>query len=209
MDHDENRHPDVAVEAWWWWGATDDSSAGIFVGLELRGQRFDYRAGLVRRDSPYLYIEEIDGEGLRGGLEIKPPQLWADHICDAPMRQWSLVNETYGVLIDEPADVWTRPYGTLVPVTFDIEWHASADPVVIAHGYEQVGEFDAEVELTEGVLQLSGPARRVHVWGVPYIPTAFAMPTVEPSLRAPYRRFDGVQILQVLGRNGWLGRRVG
>ncbi|MCU1388496.1 MAG: hypothetical protein JWL72_1834, partial [Ilumatobacteraceae bacterium] len=75
----------------------------MFIGLELRGSRYDYWAGLVRVDEPYLYIEELDGADLRAGLEIKPSQMWADQVCDVPFRQWSLGNEGHGVLLDDPA----------------------------------------------------------------------------------------------------------
>lgn len=208
LDADEGRHADVAVEAWWWWGHTADATAGLFVGFELRGRRFDYWAGLVRAGEPYLYVEELDGTGLRAGLEIKPPEMWAGHTCDVPMRQWSLGNEAHGVLLDDPEEAWRRAYGTPVPVTFDVEWHATARPRRIAHGYSQEGEIDARIELTEGVLALVGPAARVHVWGVPHLPDSFAMPTAPAGLRAPYRRADGLLVDQVLGRDGWLGRCV-
>jgi len=203
-DADELRHPDVAVEAWWWWGAGDGATtAGVFVGIELRGTRFDYWAGLVREGEPYLYIEELDGADLRSGLEIKPPQMWADHVCDLPFQQWSLGNEAHGVLLDDPREAWRRAYGTLVPVTFDIEWYAAGDPVAIAHGYEQLGEVDVQIELTSGVLAFAGPARRVHVWGAPYMPSSFAMPIASPGLRAPYRRSDGINVDQVLTDRWW------
>ena len=205
---DEGRHADVAVEAWWFWGADADGGAGVFVGIEMRGRRFDYWAGLVREGEPYLYVEELDGSGWRGGLEIKPPEMWADHVCDVPMRQWSLGNEAHGVLLDDQTEAWRRAYGMPAPVTFDIEWHAVEAPVAIAHGYSQVGEVDARIELTEGVLALVGPASRVHVWGVPYLPDAYAMPLVDPSHRAPYRRTDGQLVDQVLTPSGWLARRV-
>ena len=199
-DDDEERHADVAVEAWWWWGAADDFTAGVFVGFELRGTRFDYWAGLIRVDEPYLYVEELDGADLRGGLEIKPPQMWADHVCDVPFRQWSVGNEAHGVLLDDPSEAWRRAYGTVVPVTFDIEWYAAGEPVAEAstHGYQQVGEVDVQVELTTGVVTFTGPAERVHVWGVPYMPSSFAMPVASAGLRAPYRRTDGINVDQVL-----------
>jgi hypothetical protein len=200
---DEGRHPDSAVEAWWWWGASADGSAGLYVGLELRGRRFDYWAGLVREGHPYLYVEELDGTGLRAGLEIKPPQMWADHQCDVPMRQWSLGNEAHGVLLDDPLEAWRRAHGTPVPVTFDVEWYASGDPESIDGGYRQTGEVDARVELSEGVLALEGPAERVHVWGRPYLPASFAMPTDTRGLRAPYRRSDGRNVDQVLTTQWW------
>jgi hypothetical protein len=200
---DERRHPQVAVEAWWFWGRDADAAAGLFVGLELRGERFDYWAGLVRAGRPYLYVDELDGTDLRRGLEIKPPQMWADHVCDVPFRQWSLGNEGYGVLLDDPTEAWRRAHGDLVPVTFDVEWHATSPPDPIASGYSQAGEVDAVVELLEGPVHLQGPAARVHVWGAAYLPSSFAMPVAAPGLRAPYRRSDGAQVDQVLAPSGW------
>jgi hypothetical protein len=203
---DELRHEGATVEAWWFWGHAADASVGVFVGIELRGSTFDYWAGLVRAGSPYLYIEELAGVGLRQGLEIKPPEMWADHQCDAPMQQWSLGNEAHGVLLDDPTEAWRRGYGIPVPVTFDLEWYAAAAPISIDGGYEQAGEIDARIELTEGVLAFTGPAHRCHVWNVPYLPNSFAMPVVGEGLRAPYRRSDGVTVDQVLTSTGWLGR---
>ena len=205
---DERRHPDVAVEAWWWWAHSPSADAGLFVGLELRGRRFDYWAGLVRAGEPYLYVEELDGTGLREGLEIKPPEMWAGHQCDVPFRQWSLGNEAHGVLIDRPLDVLDRPFGTPAPVTFDVEWYANGDVEPMANGYQQSGEVDARVELTEGVLAFEGPAHRVHVWGTPHLPRPIAMPTGASVLEAPYRRSDRRHVLQVLTRTGWLARTV-
>jgi hypothetical protein len=195
----------VAVEAWWWWGWNEDATAGVYVGLELRGRTFDYWAGLVRSDEPYLYVEELNGEGLRAGLEIKPPQMWADHVCDVPFRQWSVGNEAHGVLLDDPTEAWRRAHGTPVPVTFDIEWGSTAGATPIDHGYEQAGDIDARIELTEGVLELVGPGHRLHVWGVPYLPRTFAMPVTAHG-RGPYRRSDGVNVDQVLTSTGWLAR---
>ncbi len=187
---------------------TGDGVAGAFVGFELRGRRYDYWAGLVREGRPYLYIEELDGADLRAGLEIKPPQMWADHVCDAPFRQWSLGNEAHGVLLDDPTEAWRRAFGDVVPVTFDVEWHADGDPQPMhlptgAHGYSQHGEADVRIELEEGVLALVGPASRVHVWGIGHLPTSLAMPIDQRGLRAPYRRSDGIHIDQVLTDAGW------
>ena len=67
----------------------------------------------------------------------------------------------------------------------------------------------ARIELTEGVLELVGPARRIHVWGAPYLPQVLAMPVDSAGLRGPYRRSDGVNVDQVLTQTGWLGRTVG
>ena len=207
---DEHRHVGAPVEAWWWWGAADDLSAGVFVGFELFGGRYDSWAGLVRVEEPYLYIEELNGADLRSGLEIKPAQMWADHVCDVPFRQWSLGNEAHGVLLDDPEEAWRRAYGTLVPVTFDVEWYGALEAVIRldglptgADGYRQTGDVDVQIELTSGVLAFSGPGERVHVWGVPYMPSSFAMPIAPAGMRAPYRRSDGAIVDQVLTDRWW------
>lgn len=221
--HDERRHRDSATEAWWWWVSTIDpvtgALAGVYVGFELRGGRFDYWAGLVREGHPYLYIEELDGTGLRSGLEIKPPEMWAGHECDVPFAQWSIGNEAHGVLLDDPTEAWRRAHGTLTPCTFDVEWYASGPPEELdsvgdlpgRDGYRQLGDADVRIELLEGVVEFEGAAERVHVWGASYLPTSFAMPSDDAlsrrGLRAPYRRTDGLLIDQVVATSPTRGSR--
>lgn len=185
-----------------------------FVGLELRRRRFDYWAGLARAGSPYLYVEELDGTGLRDGLELKPPEMWAGHECDVPFRQWSLGNEAHGVLLDDPSDVLRRPYGTVVPVAFDVEWYATDGPEGLevppgSDGYRQRGEFDARIETVDGLLEFAGPSWRLHQWGAPYRPSLDATAVPNPAgLAAPLRRGDGTGVLQWFTPSGWEARSV-
>ena len=211
---DELRHPPSGagadVEAWWWWGHSPTADVGVFVGFELRGRRFDYWAGVVRVGEPYLLVEELDGTGLRGGLEIKPPEMWADHQCDVPFRQWSVANEAHGVLLEDPLEALQRAFGTPTADTFDLEWFSNVDATPIDGGYQQAGEVDARIELVDGVLAVHGPAHRVHVWGVPYSPPPMAIAATGDGLRAPYRRHDGGKVMQVLTDRGWrVGSLVG
>ena len=205
---DELEHPGVGVEAWWFWGVAADRRSGVFVGFEVRGRCYDYWAGLIRVDEPYLYVEELDGTNRRDGLEIKPPEMWADAVCDAPFQQWSIGNEAHGVLLDDPGEAWRRAFGTVVPVTFDVEWYAAGEPAAIEHGYQQAGEVDVQIELTSGVLGFNGTGERVHVWGAPYMPSSFAMPIASVGMRAPYRRSDGTTVDQVL-TDRWRANVVG
>jgi hypothetical protein len=199
---DEQRHADADVEAWWFWGHTHDGTAGVYAGLEITGTRFDYWAGLVRAGHPYLHIVELNSTGLRAGLEIKPPEMWAGFTCDAPFEQWSFGNEAHGVLLDDPDEAFGRAYGELVPVTFDVEWYASGEPVPVPGGYSQTGEVDTEIELSEGMFRFAGPGHRVHVWGRPWTPAPPLAPTGW-GLRAPYCRRDGTGVEQVLTTTGW------
>jgi hypothetical protein len=210
---DELRHPDVAIESWWWWACDVEATVALFVGLELRGQRFDYIAGLARAGERYLYVEELDGTGLRAGLELKPPEMWADHVCDVPLRQWSVGNEAFGVLVDDPFDVWRDVAGVrgeLAPVAFDVEWYADVDPV--AHsglpgqsGYRQSGEVDARIELREGVIGFTGPSERVHVWGAAHRPPVgpAGRDRRSSALVLPLRDRAGVRVAQTVDAAGW------
>ena len=37
--------------------------------------------------------------------------LWAEHVCDAPMEQWTVANETYAAALDDPDEALGRAYG--------------------------------------------------------------------------------------------------
>ena len=44
-------------------------------------------------------------------LLVKAHGLWAEHMCDAPMEQWTVANETYAAALDDPDDALGRAYG--------------------------------------------------------------------------------------------------
>ena len=182
---DEVRHADVAVEAWWWWGWNSDASAGLFVGLQLRGRTFDYWAGLVRRDRRSCTWRSSRAPVCDRAWRSSRRRCGPITCAMCPSGSGASATRRTACCSMTPTEAWNRAYGSRVPVTFDIEWGAADDPVEIAHGYEQHGDFDARIELTEGVLELVGPARRVHVWGVPYLPHALAMPVDNSGLRGP------------------------
>ena len=152
-------------------------TVGLFVGLELRGRRFDYWAGLVRPGEPYLYVEELDGTGSarRPGDQasrdvgrphvrrpvppVEPGQRGARRAHRRPARR-RCVGRT----------------ATPAPVTFDVEWYATgaadADRPRLP-----AGRRDRRRDRTDRRRAGAGwPGHRVHVWGVPYLPASLAMP---------------------------------
>ena len=44
-------------------------------------------------------------------LLVKAHGLWAEHVCDVPMEQWTVANETYAAALDDPDDALGRAYG--------------------------------------------------------------------------------------------------
>ncbi|MEM8904867.1 MAG: hypothetical protein AAGF02_14290 [Actinomycetota bacterium] len=83
-------------------------------------------------------------------LEIRGRGLWAHHVCEEPLRRWSVGLEAVAVAHDDPGqgldDGWGDPDG----LAGDVEWEAIAAPV--AH---RPGTFDQPCRV-DGVLERVG-----------------------------------------------------
>jgi hypothetical protein len=219
---DEGPHP-AGNDPWWaecWafdaW--TPDAGMGASTCLVLlpNRQRAWYWAALVRRDEPLLSVVDLDQTPPLRSLRVRRGSLWADHQCEAPFEQWTVVNETYAVALDDPAEALRRGLGEPVPVAFDLEWYATAAPTERAEdpdagprvrdGYEQAGEVHGEIELRGGPVTLEGPGHRVHWWGrSPWFDAAWG--EVADGLHAPVLLQDGdraAELHRALTPSGWV-----
>ena len=145
---------------------------------------------------------------------VKAHGLWAEHVCDAPMEQWTVANETYAAALDDPDDALGRAYGVPSAVAFDLEWYAGGagrSALPAGDGYEQVG-------VVHGVVELPGRAaaprpRRRRVAGTAGAPrsTPLALPDAyaHTGLRAPFAFPDGTVADWVLTPDGWRSRAPG
>lgn len=229
---DDGAHPPGEGPWWcetWWFGFwTPDRLVSGFTELTLLANqgRSWYRAALARQGRALLLIDELDAPAPRQGLEVKAEGLWADHVCEQPMHQWTLANEAYAVALDDPEDAIGRAYGTVTPMAFDLEWYATeaVQPIVddargaddapgarhrgfaAVRGYRQLGEVHGVIELSGGALTVVGSGHRRHTWG----PVALASvadrpdgPWVPFRLPAP---FD-VVVDDTLTSQGWVRTR--
>jgi hypothetical protein len=203
-------HPGVAVEEWVFTCWLDDASVGIVAGHRLLGRRAWYWAALARPGEPLLHVTEWEVSVRPDPLIVKAHGLWAEHVCDAPMEQWTVANETYATALDDPADALGRAYGTPSPISLDLEWYATGAPRARRDGYEQEGVVHGTIELAAGPLHLTEAAgRRWHRWGdelaVLELPDAYA----HTGLRAPFAFPDGTRADWVLTPDGWRSLRSG
>ena len=225
----ELRHPDAGHEEWlftsWMPGL------GVISGYRIVGRVGWYWAAVVRPGEPLIHVTDWAVPLRSDPLLVKGDGLWAEHTCDAPMEQWTVVNETYATALNHPADALGRAYGTPTAVAFDIEWYAIAAPQPVppqpsasdrrrpelgigaaaggdGEGYSQRGVVHAVIELagTPGLRLTEAPALRWHRWGRHLDPVVLPAAFAHARVRAPFAFPDGTVADWVLTPGGWRAR---
>jgi hypothetical protein len=212
---DEHRHDEAGEEEWCFTTWQPDGSVGLISGYRIVGPTAWYWAALARAGEPLLHVTDWSVARRSDPLLVKGAGLWAEHICDAPMEQWTVANETYAAALEHPDDALGRAYGTPTALSWDLEWYATAPPswrdaVPGEHGYRQEGVVHGVVELggTAGLHLEEAPARRWHRWGE-HLPVVEAPDAVaHRALRAVFAFPDGSRLDWVLAGDGWRRRRA-
>lgn len=208
---DELDHPGAAVEEWMFVAWTAIGDIGLVSGHRLVGRRAWYWSAFAREGRPLLHLAEWSVIVRADPFVVKAPEMWAEHHCDDPMRQWSIGNEAYFAELADPDEALGRGYGVPRPTAFDVEWYATGDPTEIPGGYEQPGVVHGAIEV-QGRPKLEVmeiPAHRWHRWSrsddLPPIELAPAGPE-ETGPRAPFAFPGGVVADWVVTPRGWRSR---
>ena len=196
------------VDEWVFAAWTPDGSTGFVSGHRLVGRRAWYWSALVQEHHPMLHLAEWEVRVRADPFIVKAPELWAEHICDAPLEQWSVGNEAHAVALDDADDGLGRAYGTLVPMASDLEWYATEAASAIAGGYEQRGVVHGVVELLgrPDVEFVEAPAHRWRRWSDSLAPIELPVARAHTGLRATFAFPDGSAADWVLGPDGWRSR---
>ncbi|MGH9271498.1 MAG: hypothetical protein ACRDZ2_09500 [Ilumatobacteraceae bacterium] len=213
VDADDDRpHPDAGVEEWVFTAWLPGGAAGLITAYRRPAATPGwYWSALARRDEPVLHVGEWDVPPRTDPLLVKAHGLWADHVCERPMQQWTVVNETFAVALDDPTEALGRGYGTPSAMAFDLEWYAAGAAQRCVDGYAQDGVVHGLVELGRGPLTLvEAPARRWHRWGPRSLasldlPEAYA----HTGVRAVFAFPDGTVADWLLTPDGWRRRPDG
>jgi hypothetical protein len=188
---DARRHPppDLGVPGHWWherWAFDVWSSDGRFGAstcltvLPGRGHAW-YWSALVQPDTALLAVWDLEAPIPRQGLTLRSHGLWAEHVCEEPLRQWTVANECHAVRLDDPEEALRRGHGEQAAMAFDLEWYGTTSAVPAEAGVDagsdatQGWSIDGEAH---GVIELGGgasvavdglPARYRRTWGaLPY-----------------------------------------
>jgi hypothetical protein len=210
---DERRHAGAEVEEWVFAAWTADGRLGVLSGHRLLGRRAWYWAALARAGQPVLHVAEWDVTVRLDPMIVKAQSLWAEHVCDDPMRQWSVGNETYAAALERADEGLGRAYGTPTPIAFDLEWYATAEPEPIQDGYAQRGvvhgAIDVGGEPRTDVAEI--PAARWHRWRAAGAldPVPLERARAHTGVRAAFAFPDGTVADVVLTPDGWRARDPG
>jgi hypothetical protein len=169
---DEARHEPGADENWSETFHCDffagDASLGGYVTVTLlpNGRFAWFWASLVGEGRRLVTV--IDNEAplpRRRTLELRTSGLWCEIQVEVPLDHLTVGMESFGVALDEPADVFGSLRGDLTPLGFDLEWETERDPMPLADGYELRCRVHGEILVGQERIDFDGWGARHHVWG--------------------------------------------
>lgn len=215
---DESPHPGC-IDEWGFVLSDPKGTTGIVTGhrVDARRRQVGYWWCLVREHRSLLHV--VDWEvPLRSQFGLaKGHQLWAEILCEEPLAQWTIGNETVAVALHDSDDAVGAAHGVPTPVASDLEWYAAgSEPVAIDDGFFQDG-------VVHGVIEVAGSSpitveewssRRWRRWWPESLPVGWAStpPPLDIAVahtghRAPIVGADGSLVDFVLVSDGWAIRR--
>ena len=214
--HDERAHSEAAIEEWAFAAWESGGDLGVWSVHRLSGPTVWYWSALARLERPLLHVTDFEVPARRDPFIVKGEQLWAEHLCESPMEQWSIGNETYASRLDDVEAALGDGYGMPTPIAFDVEWYATGAAVELdvsggVAGYVQEGVVHGDLEvLGEPTITVTEiPARRWHRWSPPGIdlpPLDLPVARAHNGVRAPFGFPDGSVLDSVLTAEGWARR---
>lgn len=200
------------------WGLavwSPSASVGLITGhqLDRRRGRVGYWWCLARRGHRLLYVADWEVRARPSDGLAKGEQLWAEMLCEAPLSQWTIGNETNAVALDDPDDVVMGARGEPTPVACDLEWYAvGSRPVAVDDGYAHDGVVHGAIEIAgePSLAIVEWPARRWHRWwsdsDIRWSPAPLPTAMAYADGRAPVLGPSGMVIEYVLTPTGWAVR---
>jgi hypothetical protein len=210
---DEMPRGGAAVDEWVFAAWMPDGSAGFVSGHRLVGRRAWYWFALAHEGHPMLHLTEWDVKLRSDPFIVKAPEMWAEHHCVAPFRQWTVGNEGHAAALDDPDEAVGRAYGIPTAMAMDVEWYAIGGATALdvpgGHGYEQVGVAHGVIELIDrpNLEFEEAPAHRWRRWGDALGPVQVDEVVAHTGLRVGFTFPDNTTVDWVLNPSGWRARR--
>jgi hypothetical protein len=211
--HHELPHGGTTTDEWIF--AAWTTGVGVISGYRIAGRTGWYFTAIATEGRALVTLCDCEVPVRSESLVVKAEGLWADHICDEPMRQWTISNEAMAVALDDPDLALDRAYGVPTALAMDLEWYAVADAEPLdagpgESGYVQNGVVHGLVEVAgrEPVHLTEVSGRRWRRWAngpaaSALGPLPLSVVRAHRGLRAPFRFVDDSVLDLVLTGDGW------
>lgn len=174
--HDEQRHTPDDTPLWnesyyFDWFAEDLSVGGYArIGFYPNLRRVWYWACLVGPDRPLVTVIEHDVELPRSAtsLELRHDGLWADHVVESPHEHMSINLESFGLVLDDPAEVYGDCRGERVPFGFELDFFTDRAAYLwppVTPRYEIPCRVHGQILVGQERIEFDGWGQRDHSWG--------------------------------------------
>jgi hypothetical protein len=173
---DEDRHPPgpepLWNESWYFDFHAADGRFGGYVRLGLYpnlGVSW-FWACVVGEDRQLVTVVDHELALPRGDqLEVRGSGLWTDITSLVPLDHFSVQLESFGVGLDDPAEMYRTMRGDRVPLGLDLEWETEGTVFGYPFGvtrYEIPCRVSGEVLVGNERVEFDGFGQRDHSWGV-------------------------------------------
>ena len=173
---DEHRHTADDTELWnesyyFDWFAADLSVGGyVRIGYYPNLDRVWYWACLVGPDRPLVTVIEHDipMPSSPTSLELRHEGLWADHAVEDPLEHMSINLESFGLRLDDPAEVYGDPRGERVPFGFELDFFTDRAAYLwppVTPRYEIPCRVHGDLLVGDERIEFDGWGQRDHSWG--------------------------------------------
>lgn len=124
-----------------------------------------------------VVLADADGRVPARGWELRSNGLWADQVCEEPGKRWSYGLEAFALAVDDPAELLGAGRGHRVPLGWELEFDATAEPAGLEPGsgladggYRQRGRVEGVVLVGHQRYEVDGEGVRLRHWGPPPVP---------------------------------------
>ena len=167
-DFPHEQQGEMSVEQWQFdfWSPDHDLGGWIHFAYDAASRSAWYVAALLGAQRSLVLVVDphIRIKRLSPSLEFRAEGIWAQHVCETPLRHWTVGLEAFGVTLDEPEDAMGDQWGTRTAVGLDLEWEHAAEPEQRDTGFSQESLVNGEVLINDMSFNVSTTGARTRSW---------------------------------------------